>query len=421
MLDITIGLTEGVAWPWPIAVYLFLAGISGGAVAVAICVNLFRGVHLNTPIMKAATLIGFITIVLGMICLVLDLTNPLFFWRILVYYNPTSVMSIGVMALLFYIPLVFVLMCVALQQEITSVSWLKWLDPIISFFAKFRVALDWIVLILAIAICAYTGFLISALIRFPLINTAVLPALFVASGFSAGCAATKVLAAWLFGADRHGSDLHVLHAAEWPIMAVEALCLLMIIIALVSGNAAAQAAFAAFTTGMWAQVFWVGAVGIGFLIPLALSVYLWIRADTARERARSLAAAVGVGAAVYALGRFMPSEPENIQIDPALMNGLAAGVIGYLFGRSRRGAYIAATVGVLGASVANAIFVWSQGVAQPLTLGGAGAFDVTVISGFLAVLLSELIGEIVERIARGRRRPMREFKNGEFIEREESR
>ena len=48
MLDFTIGLTEGVAWPWPIAVYLFLAGISGGAVAVAICVNLFRGVHLNT-------------------------------------------------------------------------------------------------------------------------------------------------------------------------------------------------------------------------------------------------------------------------------------------------------------------------------------------------------------------------------------
>lgn len=159
----------------------------------------------------------------------------------------------------------------------------------------------------------------------------------------------------------------------------------------------------------------------GALIPLALSVYLWIRAGSARERARSLAAAVGVGAVVYALGRFMPNEPENIQIDPALMDGLAAGVIGYLFGRSRRGSYIAATVGVLGASVANAVYVWSQGIAQPLTLGGAGAFDVTVISGFLAVLLSELIGEIAERIVRGRRRPMREFKNGEFIEREESR
>ncbi len=59
MLDFTIGLSEGVAWPWPIAVYLFLAGISGGAVAIAICLNLFRGTHLNTPIMKAASLIGF--------------------------------------------------------------------------------------------------------------------------------------------------------------------------------------------------------------------------------------------------------------------------------------------------------------------------------------------------------------------------
>jgi Formate-dependent nitrite reductase, membrane component len=272
-MDFTIGLTEGVAWPWPIAVYLFLAGISGGAVAVAICMNLFRGVHQDTPIMKAASLIGFVTIVLGMICLVLDLTNPLFFWRILVYYNPTSVMSIGVMALLFYIPLVFVLMLVSLRQEITSIGCLKWLDPTIGFLAKFRVALDWIVLILAIAICAYTGFLISALIRFPLINTAVLPALFVASGFSAGCAATKVLAAWLFGADRHGEDLHALHAAEWPIMAVEAMCLLMIIIALVSGNEAAKAAASAFCFGLWAQVFWIGAVGIGFIVPLGLSFF----------------------------------------------------------------------------------------------------------------------------------------------------
>ena len=38
----------------------------------------------------------------------------------------------------------------------------------------------------------------------------------------------------------------------------------------------------------------------GALIPLALSVYLWIKADSARERARSIAAAIGTGAIVYA-------------------------------------------------------------------------------------------------------------------------
>ena len=32
-MNFTLGLSQGIAWPWPIAVYLFLAGISGGAVA----------------------------------------------------------------------------------------------------------------------------------------------------------------------------------------------------------------------------------------------------------------------------------------------------------------------------------------------------------------------------------------------------
>ena len=54
---------------------------------------------------------------------------------------------------------------------------------------------------------------------------------------------------------------------------------------------------------------------------------------------------------------------------------------------------------------------------QTLSLGGAGAYDAVVISGILAVLLSELIGEIAERMARGRRGPDREYsiESGEFL------
>jgi protein NrfD len=266
-MDFAAGLSSGVAWPWPIAVYLFLAGISGGAVAAAVCMNLFRGLHADTPVMRAASAAGFAAILLGMLCLVLDLTNPLMFWRILIYYNPTSVMSIGVAVLLFYIPLLFLLMLLAFRESAA----LKCLAPFTGALAKVRAPLEWIVLILAVAVCAYTGFLISALIRFPLINQAVLPALFVASGFSAGIAAVRLIGAGFFGADRSGADMHALHAAEWPVMAVEAMCLVMIAVALASGNAASQAAFAAFTSGVWASVFWVGAVGIGFLVPLVLN------------------------------------------------------------------------------------------------------------------------------------------------------
>ena len=156
----------------------------------------------------------------------------------------------------------------------------------------------------------------------------------------------------------------------------------------------------------------------GALIPLGLCIYLWIKADTISEKARSIAAALGTGAVVYALGRFMPHEPETIVIDPGYMHGLAAGIIGYLFGKSRRGAFIAGVVGVTLANVASAVYVWSKGISQRLVLGGAGAFDVIVMSGLIAVLLSELIGEIAERIKRGQQRPTRIFKNGEFIEKE---
>ena len=156
----------------------------------------------------------------------------------------------------------------------------------------------------------------------------------------------------------------------------------------------------------------------GALIPLALCIYLWIKADTTSERVRSVIAALLTGAAVYLLGRLMPDEPETIVIDPGYMHGLAAGVIGYTFGKSRRGAFIAGIVGVMLSSVFTAVQVWNRGINQRLVLGGAGAFDVIVISGLIAVLLSELIGEIAERIKRGQQRPTRIFKNGEFIQKE---
>lgn len=53
--------------------------------------NFFRHKTETNAIIKSASIIGLATILLGMLCLVLDLTNPLYFWRILVYYNPTSV------------------------------------------------------------------------------------------------------------------------------------------------------------------------------------------------------------------------------------------------------------------------------------------------------------------------------------------
>lgn len=137
----------------------------------------------------------------------------------------------------------------------------------------------------------------------------------------------------------------------------------------------------------------------GCVIPLGVCVYLFIRADSGKERLRAAIGAVLTGAAVYALSVFLPDEPERMWIEPNLLYGLAGGIIAWLLGRSRRAAFICGVMGVLLADVATAVVNWHGGLRQQLVLGGAGIGDTAVISGILAVLLAELVGEIAERIA----------------------
>ena len=156
----------------------------------------------------------------------------------------------------------------------------------------------------------------------------------------------------------------------------------------------------------------------GALVPIGISVYLLIRADSAKEVVRALVASALTGAAIYFLGKLLPDEPEAAFMDFTYLYGLVAGVVAYLFGRSRRGAFVAGVLGAVIADIWSAAEVWAQGVSQPLRLGGAGAMDVIVISGIVAVLLAEFVGELLERMTRGTHRDeSREFVDGKFIER----
>jgi uncharacterized membrane protein len=155
----------------------------------------------------------------------------------------------------------------------------------------------------------------------------------------------------------------------------------------------------------------------GALLPLILCAWVWARAGSARERARCLVASVITGIAVFLLGRYLPADPQALPIEPGYAYGIAAGLIAWVLGRSRRGAFIAGTLGVMLANVGSWLYARSLGADQSLVLGGAGGYDVIVIAGLLAVLISELVGELVERITRGRDKPAREYVNGSFIRR----
>ena len=157
----------------------------------------------------------------------------------------------------------------------------------------------------------------------------------------------------------------------------------------------------------------------GALIPLAVCVYLIVRAGTAKERVRALIGALVTGLAVYWLGRLMPDEPEAIAFDPNYIYGLVGGLTAYLLGRSRRGAFVAGVLGVMGADIYQAVELRARGVNQALHLGGAGAVDVIVIAGLTGVILAEVVGEIIERVTRGANRDeSREFKDGKIRRRD---
>jgi len=138
----------------------------------------------------------------------------------------------------------------------------------------------------------------------------------------------------------------------------------------------------------------------GALVPLGVCVWLLIQTDTKKEVIRALIGSVITGGIVFLLSRVMPNEPEEIFIDPNYVYGIVGGILAYVLGRSRRAAFICGVLGVVLADIAVALINWAQGIDQSLILGGAGAMDAIVISGLLAVLLCEFIGEIIERMAR---------------------
>lgn len=140
----------------------------------------------------------------------------------------------------------------------------------------------------------------------------------------------------------------------------------------------------------------------GGLVPIGLSLYLLVTAGTTKEWGRALIATVVTTAVIYFIGGFlMKGDPGETSIDPLYVYPIVAGTIAYLLGRSRRAAFVAATLGVLGLDLVHLVWLYSTGTPGNVHIGGAGAFDSIVIAGLVAILLAEVIGETRERLQGG--------------------
>ena len=154
----------------------------------------------------------------------------------------------------------------------------------------------------------------------------------------------------------------------------------------------------------------------GFVIPVGLAVYLFIKADTGREKIRSVIGAIAAGIAIYLVQRYvLPAEPENLPIDPNYVYPFVGAIVAYTLGRSRRGAFIAGVTGVVISDLIQLILNSINNIPAPTNFGGAGGVDTTVTTGILAVLMAEIFGEFREKLQGGTEKKHMHFDKGHFV------
>lgn len=152
----------------------------------------------------------------------------------------------------------------------------------------------------------------------------------------------------------------------------------------------------------------------GAIIPIILCIYLILKAESSKEKRRSLWAPLVSAVVIYLSGRFLPSEPEIMLLDPNYIYGIIGGIVAYVLGRSQRAAFIAGILGVLLADIGQFTINQYMGIRTPLRLGADGSVDAVIISGILAVLFAEGIGEIREKMQGGTIKKNFRFDDGEF-------
>ena len=256
-MDITWGAvaTNEIAWGGLIAVYLFLAGVAGGAFLTSSLTYLLgKGRH--QKVIKSGAYIAPAAIIIGLGMLVIDLGRPLIFWKLLVDVNIQSVMTIGVFIISIFTALALVYAVLVWLEASAQRPATRWQ------FGRKSVAV--LGAIFAIGTATYTGFLLSAVTTnnlwhsdFPGLNgVPFLPLMFLVSAVSTGLGTT------LIGA-YDSSDLSLFKKINITLIATDLILLAIHFFSLRS----------VLLIGNMVALFWLGVVLSGLLIPLTLAIY----------------------------------------------------------------------------------------------------------------------------------------------------
>ena len=272
-----------MAWSAPIYVYLWLAGMAGGAYFAAFIADRFTSG--NRQLFRLATYLGIPMAVIGVILLVVDLGKPIRFWHLLTEFKVASPMSMGTWILFAWVLIAVVLAVIWWSERFFDRGMPRSLQRLTSFLGGINV-------IFAVLLMTYTGVLLAVSNQSLWAGSVLLPCLFVASAISTGIA-ILIVGAMITNASTEvrlalnqcsrASDWTIsnrtivrLAEADAGVIVIELLALVSYAVWLANSSmAGASEGLSILLNGSLAAPFWIGVVLLGLLIPLWLDIANW--------------------------------------------------------------------------------------------------------------------------------------------------
>ncbi len=272
-------------WELPIALYLFLAGLGGGAFITSAFVN-WKNPD-TKKIQRFAHLAALVFVGIGLVLLMTDAKAGLFHpWRfILLLVNFGSVMTWGVVFLAGFMVVDFAV--VVLEWTRRAVP--RWLEVVGCLFA--------------VCVGIYTGALLGVAHTFPLWNSALLPPLFLVSAVSTGAAA--VLLYGVLAVPEEFERTGWVKKAHYFLPIIEVVLVAALLFITFYNGEAGRNSVMSLLCGEFAVMFWLGFAIIGLLGPIAIETVMLFVAKPEFEETPTGRYLLAGGSAGVLIGGFL--------------------------------------------------------------------------------------------------------------------
>jgi polysulfide reductase chain C len=276
---------EEFHWGLLVVNYLFLAGISAGAFVTSSFAS-YLGSKRYQNLARLGAFVAPFPVAIGTGLLILDLGNPLNFWRLFMTIQFTSPMSIGTWFLTGFLLVTLVYAFLWLPDGLRNFLRFprsradlgfpeRW-EPIgISMVSKARRAVAALGFPISLGVGIYTGILLGAVPARPFWNTPMTAQLFLFSAMSTGAATLMVVNALLprrFASSEPEAERRFVVSLDVVLIILEIFMVIPFILHHALSTWSSASSISLIVGGPFTAAFWVGFIGLGITVPLVLEV-----------------------------------------------------------------------------------------------------------------------------------------------------